>query len=208
MRPGSDLVLFDFDKTLVARDSFLVFSQVAASTWPRRAYALLLAALCKGGVLSNAAYKARVLRRFWHLRSPAEQAAILAQLHRRLGSLACDGPVARLKAHLRRHHRVVVLSASPAFYVRPFVQAWSDQIEVLASQFDAAKEENLYGKRKAEVARHLIEAHQPEVVWVYTDHLSDLPLIEMAHRVGLVRPSPGLVRALRARRIEFEVVTV
>jgi phosphoserine phosphatase len=43
---------------------------------------------------------------------------------------------------------------------------------------------------------------------VYTDHRSDLPLIEMADHVRLVRPSAGLVRTLRARGIAFEVMVV
>jgi phosphoserine phosphatase len=208
MRTDNDLAVFDFDRTLVAGDSFRLFSRIAAASHREYAYTLLVAALCKAGLISNAAYKERVLQRLWYGRTPDEQAKILTGVYEQLGRWAYGAIVRRLREHLQLGHQVVVLSASPAFYVAPFVrQAWSGDIEVLASKFGQGECGNLYGARKAEEMRRLIEA-RPPVVWVYADHRSDLPLIEMAHRVCLVRPSAGLVRTLRARGIAFEVMVV
>jgi phosphatidylglycerophosphatase C len=209
MPPRNDLAVFDFDKTLVAGDSFRLFGRIAAASRREHRYTLLLAALCKARLLSNAAYKERVLQRVWHGRAPEAQATILAGLYRQLEGLAHGAIVRRLREHLRLGHQVVVLSASPAFYVAPFVhEVWSRDIEVLASRFGHGEGGNLYGTRKAEATRRLIEARRPRAVWVYTDHRSDLPLIEMADHVRLVRPSAGLVRTLRARGIAFEVMVV
>lgn len=209
MPTGNDLAVFDFDKTLVAEDSFQLFSRMAAASRREHSYALLLAALCKAGLIGNTAYKERVLQRLWYGRTPDAQAKILAGLYEQLERLVHDAIVRHLREHLHLGHQVVVLSASPALYVAPFVRkVWSGDIEVLASRFGHGDGGNLYGAQKAEVTRRLIDARRPRVVWVYTDHRSDLPLIEMAHRVRLVRPSAGLLRTLRARGIAFEVMAV
>jgi HAD superfamily phosphoserine phosphatase-like hydrolase len=209
MPTGNELAVFDFDKTLVAGDSFQLFSRMAAASLRERADALLVAALCKAGLISNADYKQRVLQRLWQGRTPDEQAKVLADLYGQLEQRVYGAIARHLREHLHLGHQVVVLSASPAFYVAPFVQqVWSDHIEVLASRFAQGERDNLYGARKAEVTRCLIEARRPRAVWVYTDHRSDLPLIEMAHHVRLVRPSAGLLRTLRARGIAFEIMAV
>jgi phosphatidylglycerophosphatase C len=209
MPSRNELAVFDFDKTLVAGDSFQLFSRMAAASRREHTYAVVLAALCKSGLISNAAYKERVLQRLWYGRTPDEQAKVLAGLYQQLELLAYGGVVRRLHEHLHLGHQVVVLSASPALYVAPFVhEVWSRDIEVLASGFGHEEGGNLYGAGKAEVTRRLIEARRPRVVSVYTDHRSDLPLIEMAHHVRLVRPSAGLLRTLRARGIAFEIIIV
>jgi phosphoserine phosphatase len=209
MPSRNELAVFDFDKTLVAADSFRLFSRMAAASGREHTYALLLAALCKAGLISNVAYKERVLQRLWYGRTADEQAKFLAGLYGQLERLAHGAVVRRMREHVDLGHQVVVLSASPALYVAPFVhQVWSDEIEVLASRFGHGEGGNLYGAQKAEVTRRLIEATLPRVVWVYTDHRSDLPLMEMAHHVGLVRPSAGLLRTLRARGIAFEIMVV
>ena len=209
MPTGNELAVFDFDKTLVAADSFRLFSRLAAGSRREHTYTLLLAALCKAGLMSNAAYKERVLQRLWSGRAADERAEVLAGLYRQLERLAYGAIVRCLREHLQLGHQVVVLSASPALYVAPFVhEVWSGEVDVLASRFGRGEAGNMYGARKAEVLRRLIEARRPRVVWVYTDHRSDLPLIEMAHHVRLVRPSAGLLRALRARKIAFEVMLV
>jgi phosphatidylglycerophosphatase C len=209
MRAGNELAVFDFDKTLVAGDSFQLFSRMAAASLQEQTYAFLAAALCKAGLISNGTYKQRVLQRLWQGRTPDEQAEILAGLYAQLERRVYDVIAGHLREHLHSGHQVVVVSASPALYVAPFVQrVWSDHIEVLASRFGHGEDDNVYGARKAEVTRRLIEARRPRAVWVYTDHRSDLPLIEMAHHVRLVQPSAGLLRTLRARGIAFEIMAV
>jgi HAD superfamily phosphoserine phosphatase-like hydrolase len=209
MRTGNELAIFDFDKTLVAGDSFQLFSRMAATSLGERAYGPWAAALCKAGLISNAGYKQRVLQRLWQRRTPDAQAKILSGLYRQLERRAYGTIARHLSEHLHSGHKVIVVSASPAFYVAPFVQrVWSDDIEVLASRFGHGESDNLYGARKVEVTRSLIQAHRPRAVWVYTDHRSDLPLIEIADHVRLVRPSAALQRILRARGIGFEIMAV
>jgi len=209
MPTGKQLAVFDFDKTLVARDSFRLFSRMAARSRREHTLALLLAVLCKVGLIGNAAYKEQLLQRLWYGRKPDEQAEVLTRLYAQLERLAYSAIVCCLREHLREGHQVVLLSASPALYVAPFVrEVWSAEIEVFASRFEHGESDNLYGARKAQVLRSLIDTRRPEVVWIYTDHRSDIPLIEMAHRVRLVRPSARLLRTLRARGVAFEVMAV
>ncbi len=210
MPSSRDLVIFDFDKTLISGDSFRVLSRIAARSPLETLEALALAVVCKLGFLDNTAYKTRVLARLWWSKSAAERTARLGALQRRLESLERASVVALLRQHLDEGHDVLVVSASPAFYVAPFVRRWSDRIEVYASSVEEGGPvtENLRGERKAVLARRLIDERAPSRVWVYADHLSDLPLIELSDRVRLLQPSARLLRSLRRQRIDFEVVPV
>ena len=210
MPPARDLVIFDFDKTLISGDSFRELSRIAARGPLETFEALGLAVVCKLGWIDNTDYKSRVLARLWWSKPAAERAARIGALERRLEVMERPRVVALLRQHLDDGHDVLVVSASPAFYVEPFVRRWSDRIQVFASSVEEGGPvtENLRGERKAVLARRLIEERAPSRVWVYADHLSDLPLIELSDRVRLLEPSARLLRSLRRQRIDFEVVPV
>ena len=210
MTDRQTLAIFDFDKTMVARDSFRLFSDLCASGSTERALLLGYAALAKVGVISNTRYKAIVVQRVWQRRDAADRAAKLLELHNELAAMIVEPTIAALHDHLERGDRVVVLSASPEFYLAPFLQEVLPGVELRASEIEERngkiQVENLHGKRKAALAGDLITEMQPGLVHVYTDHEHDLALMRLADRVSLVRPKPATIAAVEQAGIEFEVL--
>jgi len=202
------LAIFDFDRTLISRDSFRSFSLASASTLTHKVCALAMAACAKAGFVDNQAYKAHILQRLWYENTRFDREQFITSFCASLRRFE-NGPVVwQLKHHVAQNDMVAILSASPELYLRPLAQAWSRHIEVFGTRVSYVGErvvvKNLHGERKADCARGLIADRQPSTVWVYTDHIDDLPLIQLATDVRLVSPSPRLVRALRRLHIKFE----
>ncbi len=204
------LAIFDFDKTLVARDSFRLFGGLGASGPAERALLFGYAALARIGVISNTQYKVLVLRRVWLRRRAPARAVLLTRVQEALQGLVVETTATALRAHLQRGDRVAVLTASPEFYIGPFLADISPAIELHGSQVEERdgkiRVENLYGKRKAAVAGILISEIQPGLVHVYTDHEHDIALMRLAGRVSLVRPKAATIAAVEKAGIEFDVL--
>lgn len=204
------LAIFDFDKTLVARDSFRLFGGLGASGPVERALLFGYAALARIGVISNTRYKVLVLQRVWLRRQAAARAILLTRVQEALQGLVVESTVTALRAHLDRGDRVAVLTASPEFYIAPFLADISPAIELHGSQVQErggkTRVENLYGKRKAAVAGTLITEMQPGLVHVYTDHEHDIALMRLAGRVSLIRPKAATIAAVEKAGIEFDVL--
>ena len=156
--------------------------------------------------------KEYVLRFVWIKKNEKNRAKILQKLSHRLHQLERPQIVNLLRIHLQQGDRVVVISASPLFYLRPYVQFWSEDIKVFGSELQIVngkiKFDNLYGLRKELCARSIIEQEKPSEVWIYTDHISDLPIIKLADHVRLVRPSAKLCDKLRQLTIKYEIVSL
>lgn len=204
------VVIFDFDKTLVSKDSFRLFSLEAAETNLKKVWVIVLALMCKLGLLDNAAYKTRVLEQIWKSKNGEKQKEFLKNFLRNLHRIENGVVVSLLKQHVANSDKVVVMSASPEFYLKPFVHSWAPEIAVFGSrvrycggQIDL---ENLYGKSKAVLAETLINKYKPSSLLVYTDHISDLSLIRLATNVRLVSPSRHCISTLRKLDIKFETV--
>jgi phosphoserine phosphatase len=169
-----------------------------------------LAVCCKFGLLNNSAYKSLVLTRVWPENRMRHRDAVLQRFFHRLRRLENSRVIDRLKRHLGRGDDVAVLSASPEFYLSSFVQSWSADIRVLGTRtrhVDGRVEvENLHGDAKAACGQTLIDELRPDVIWVYTDHIDDLPLIRLATHIGLVSPSARLTRSLERSGIKFEII--
>lgn len=204
------LAIFDFDKTLVARDSFRLFGGLGASGPLERARLFGYAALARVGVISNTRYKVLVLRRVWLRRQAAARTVLLARVQAALEGLVIASTDTALRAHLQRGDRVAVLTASPEFYIAPFLADISPAIELHGSQVEERdgkiRVDNLYGKRKAAVAGTLISEMEPGLVHVYTDHEHDIALMRLAGRVSLVRPRAATITAVEKAGIEFDVL--
>ncbi len=204
------LAIFDFDKTLVARDSFRLFGGLGASGPVERALLFGYAALARIGVISNTRYKVLVLQRVWLRRRAAARAVLLTRVQEALQGLVVESTTTALRAHLDRGDRVAVLTASPEFYIASFLADISPAIELHGSQVQERdgkiRLENLYGKRKAAVAGTLITEMQPGLVHVYTDHEHDIALMRLAGRVSLIRPKAATIAAVEKAGIEFDVL--
>ena len=204
------LVLFDFDKTLITVDSFRLFVRTGATSLGDHLRAVFSAVLCRAGFLSNRQYKEHLLRRVWGRRSPEDRTRLLARFLESVRRRQDPVVVRRLLDHVRDGHRVVVMSASPEFYLGPIVHGLSERVEVYGSRVTVEDTrvdvENLHGEPKAERARALIGERRPDRVHVYTDHAVDLPLLRLADFATLVRPSRKLLCAVRQMGLEFETI--
>ena len=212
MKKENILSIFDFDKTLIRRDSFRFFSLLASESLWSKTLVLLLALGSKAGLLSNEKYKKSVIQSVWLKKDEKERDRLLQKLFFELRGLENTEIVYALKTHIEQGDRVVVLSASPSFYLKPYVQFWSEDIKVFGSELQIVngkiKFDNLYGLRKELCARSIIEQEKPSEVWIYTDHISDLPIIKLADHVRLVRPSAKLCDKLRQLTIKYEIVSL
>jgi len=210
METNSVLALFDFDKTLITTDSFRLFVRTCAASPGDHLRLIASTVLCRAGVVSNLRYKQYLLQRVWYCRPLEVQKTLLKRFCGVAGRRQNSTVVGRLLDHARKGHTLAVLSASPQFYLEPVVHAICPTVEVYGSQvsFDGNRVEmvNLYGQDKAERAEALIRDLNPQRVHVYTDHLSDLPLLRLADSATLVRPRRRLLREMRRLRVEFETI--
>ena len=210
MKNNNVLSIFDFDKTLIRKDSFRIFSLLASEKIWKKELVLFLALCSKAGLISNKRYKEWVLRIVWLTKNEKERERLLQELHLEFRRLQNPNVLNLLKNHIERGDCVVVLSASPAFYLRPYVRFWSKDVEVFGSELQIVngkiKFQNLYALQKALCAKSIIEQKRPSSVWVYTDHISDLPVIQLADRVRLVNPSVKLCDRLHRLNIAYEIV--
>lgn len=210
MSETSALVIFDFDKTLVARDSFRLLGDLGASGRGQRLLFLALAALSKIRLLSNRRYKELVLDRVWRRRSPRQRDEILIRLLDSLRSLTIEPSVAALQDHLQRGDTVAVVTASPEFYVAEFMAQISDAVRVRGSRVVESDKglhvSNLRGERKAVAGAELISESGAEIVHVYTDHADDLPLMKLANRITLVDPPQATIAAADRAGLDYEIL--
>jgi len=204
------LALFDFDKTLVARDSFRMLGELGARSSLERALLFAYAGVTKLGWIDNTRYKELVLTRIWCGRTEAERAQLLDALSESIRASSIEATWARLREHLDRGDRVAILSASPEFYLGPYMASISGDIQVLASSVEETGAgvvvDNLFRDRKATRAKGLIEEHIPSRVVVYTDHRDDLPMMKLAQHIVLVRPFEDTIESVRETGIPFEVL--
>jgi HAD superfamily phosphoserine phosphatase-like hydrolase len=210
MHKNRTLVMFDFDKTIIKKDSFRIFGKLAARNIWERCLVLTLAICCKIKLITNTKYKEIILTQIWNNQNDQEQKAILDKLHNELRSLKILAVYHALKKHVEAGHDVVVISASPTFYLKPFINHWFKSIEVYASKIKIKNKRliinNLRGPKKALRAKAIIKKRKPEHVWVYTDNISDFPIIQLADRVTLVNPSRMFSRRLSKAGIKFEII--
>ena len=204
------LALFDFDKTIIKKDSFIIFCKFAARNILERSLVLILSICCKIKLITNSKYKEIILSQIWSNQNYFKKEAILKKLHNKLRSLKNFAVYDALRQHLELGHDVIIISASPDFYLKPFIRQFFNSIEVYASEIrfknNEVKIDNLYGLQKEIIAKEIIKNKKPNKIWVYTDNLSDLPLIKLADRVILVNPSSTFSRRLKELRIKFDKI--
>ena len=203
------LSIFDFDKTLIKKDSFRIFSLLASDNAWKKIIVYFLALCHKSKIISNSFYKVNVLRIVWFSKNKRGKELFLEEFYKALKKIENKRVLNALKKHLEIGDKVVVISASPLFYLEPYVKLWSDNIEVPGSKFRSIGGEteffNLYGDQKVLGAKEIIQKMRPDVVWVYTDHISDLPLIKLADKVRLINPSAKLIKKLNQLKIDHKI---
>lgn len=205
------LVFFDFDKTLMQKDTFFLLSQRAAKSVSLRCYTFFLAVLHKLSVISNSTYKELVLKKLWFSKSKEEQERITKSLIAEIRNYKIQASLSKLEEYLRdADTRVYVLTASLRETVEEIVKDWGYAVEVRGAEYELhdghLKYHNCYGEQKKKIARKIIEEQNPSSVIAYTDSRSDLPLLSLADSCFLINPTQELVKEAEKLGGKVEVI--
>lgn len=202
---------FDYDGTLIEGDSILYWQRFYYARRPwMRVFQLANAA----GLVLYAARLAssHTLKRLflWPLafERPETLDALGREFVREDLSRRWHRPVlARLRAHHRLGHRVVVISASATFYLRHLAELLPEGCTVLGTEmkwregflrFPGYGDGNLRGSNKIRRLRALGYADAGAGGHAYSDHHHDIPLLEFVDHANVVRPTSKM----RARAAE------
>jgi phosphatidylglycerophosphatase C len=193
MDSGEVVAAFDFDGTLSSRDNVVPFLRwVAGTRATAEAFAAAAADLGRSGRArwTRDDVKAELVRRLLGGRDAVEVDTIARAfadevLRRRLRSEAVE----RADWHRTQGHRLVIVSASFAAYLRPIAERLRFDA-VLATELEVGDDGCLTGRlaganvRGAEKARRLDEwlDGSPAFVWAYGDSSGDRELWARADR--------------------------
>lgn len=196
----TDTAAFDFDGTLLPRDSLVPF---LASVAGRRAVAVALVrrgpriAAALGGLADRAEAKCRLLTDLLAGRSVSEVEAAAGEFARRLLDNLRPDVLARLRWHQAAAHQTVIVSASPAIYLRRLGRALGID-EVLATELEVRDGvltgrlagPNCRGAEKVARLRSWLGDGEHGRLWVYGDSAGDSALFAIADVAQRVRKRP------------------
>ncbi|HXV74090.1 MAG TPA: HAD-IB family hydrolase [Sphingomonadales bacterium] len=216
-KKGGTLAVFDFDRTVTKRGTFTPFLLFAARAEPwRYAYLLpggLLGLFYLAGIITRKRLKELVMDFFLAGKTRSEIEALAAAFTARLLAKGVHAKALEtLHGHQEKGHKVGLATASMDFYVAHVTRALKLDFEISTrSVFDAKQRlvphilgENCYGDAKAARLAELIKKENPEEVWFYSDHATDLPSFDLADVKVAVNPPPRL--AARASGAGWKVV--
>lgn len=203
---------FDYDGTLIEGDSILFWRRhyYARRPWRRVFQVAGWAGLCLYAVRL---IDSHTLKRVFLWPLAFEKPETLDALGREFvhADLAqrFHGPVlARLWAHHRLGHRVVVISASGTFYLRHLAELLPPGCVVLGTEmkwdggllrFPSYRGGNLRGPNKIRRLRELGYAEAGKGGFAYSDHPHDVPLLEFVDHPACIRPTRDMRAEARKR---------
>lgn len=187
------VAVFDFDGTLASGDSLLPFLREVAGRrgfWSGMVVCLPWLVLGRLGWMDRGRAKERVLGHFLGGRTVAEVGVAVDRFVRgRLATMMDPRAMQRLAWHRAMGHRVVIASASPEIYLRPWA-AGVGVADVVGTRLEVGDGQRLTGRldglncRGEEKLRRLDEwlggTAVEEAMYVYTDNRSDRPLLGLA----------------------------
>ncbi len=185
---STEAVLFDYDGTLVRRDStrFLVLALVKLRPWlaPRAALGIAALRLARSPSALQERKCALVGALTCGLDADALRSALTAAAVR-MGREARPEAMVALGTHARAGRRVVVVSASAGFYLRHALAPL--RIEVVATEFEVRDGRHTgrvsgsicYGDSKPSAILALLGANAT-IIDAWSDSLTDLPMMRMA----------------------------
>jgi len=208
--------VFDLDRTISKKDTFLPFLSIALQERPYRVFhAMLLpfAVLAFGlGWRDNGWLKQFFLRA---IAGGATKVQIRAWGDRLLGRLLSQGintrALEQLDHHRRAGHRTILVSASYDFYVHRLADemgfdavlcteaAWTSEARLSGT----GPSGNCYGPVKVKRLREWFAADRKSWrVVAYSDDCSDLPLLQWADDAVVVNPGRRARQMARSRKFE------
>lgn len=191
-----NLALFDFDGTITRGDSFFRFILYTIKRTKLLSGIILLSPqlisyMC--GIISNEKVKQIVFRYFfsgWLLQDI--ETISYRFVNEIIPSMCKENVLERLRWHLIRNHRIVIVSASFEFYLKPFCENFS--VELLGTQIQVSEGRitgsfsslNCYGAEK--VSRILSHLNLNEYyVYAYGNSRGDFNMLELADESFLVK---------------------
>jgi phosphatidylglycerophosphatase C len=208
------LACFDLDGTLVEGDSFRRYVFYLHRAHRRR---------LRGGLAAATVVIQRKCRAITLYEAKRRLLAPLAGLSMdRIGELGDafwsdvlvrtirESMLARVRWHQDRGHRVVVLSSTPGAYLAAVERAlgldaaFGTDLRSLEGRFSGQLGQHLFGEAKVRKVNELVNGSPDALVYAYTDHHSDLPLLLRSTDPCVVAPTPRLRR--EAVRREWPVV--
>lgn len=201
VRAAANVVVFDFDGTLVDRDSFLDFALGYCARRPAR---LLLITLLLPVALALAlrSWRRAAAMLLWVITLGTSTCSFARALQRyakqTLPRYANDAIFGELSAQLRAGHRVVIATGSIPLLVRGLLRARNlPPIPIVGTRLrrrwgGLVTETHCVGKTKV----HELQRKLGIVGWsaVYTDSFADRSLLRRAQHITLVSPSGRTLR--------------
>jgi len=183
------LALFDFDGTVTSADSFTPFVYFAASWLRIIAGSVVLSPLIIGyklGLVSTPRIRAAVAYVCFRGRKESEVNDLGRQYAQRLDRILRPEAIERIHWHLAQGHRVVIVSASLAPYLRCWCEALG--LDLICTELEAHagtltgryRDADCTGAEKARrvAARYLLSSYSD--VYAYGDTHEDLALLRLA----------------------------
>ena len=182
--------IFDFDGTITNRDTlldFLVFSR----GWPRVALGAMVLSptltLYALGVIDNTKAKEKVLIYFFS----GMNAQVLEQIgreyaHTRIPRIIRPKAAERMQWHKREGHRVLIVTASPELWVKPWAESLgvefvATRLEIVAGKLTGKIEgPNCYGAEKVKRVREAVDLESLSYVYAYGNSNGDREMLGLA----------------------------
>jgi HAD superfamily hydrolase (TIGR01490 family) len=202
--PPPGIAAFDLDGTLLAWDCQLLFRHhvLRREPWRVLALPLFLACLPFMRLLKDAGLKRVFLSYLWRM-TPATLAGHARSFANSIKPAIYPELRDLLEAHRRQGHLLILVSASPEFYVAEIGRELGFDLALgtpvgttprcpllpkLANHKGAAKVTRLHDLLPASYfsAGKLVHSHG------YTDSRADLPLLAICHSATVINPSPAL----------------
>ena len=184
---------FDFDETLTTKHSLRPFVRSVVGT-RRFAFGVVRAAPWLAGsaahLVDRGTAKARFLRTtIGGMTRAALEAAAERFASERLPPIIRPEMAARVQEHRQRGHALVLVSASPELYLRPWARRAGFDA-VLATELEFAGDRftgrlatrNVRGKEKARRLQEWLSARAPSFLYAYGDNGGDREMLAIADR--------------------------
>ncbi|MBY9066891.1 HAD-IB family hydrolase [Hyphomonas sp. WL0036] len=201
----SKIAIFDLDLTITKQATwtrFLIFVNGARPAfWLRFLHIIAQGAAYKIGLASRDSVKVVSLRALSHLSREELEAKSAAFIARELDGRLRPGAVAAIRWHQENGHRLVIATASVDLVADELGRALGFD-DVIATRLDWTQDgasrpprllgNNCYG---AEKLRRFEESGIVNPGYAYSDHITDLAMLQMAEHGIAVNPSAGLRKA-------------
>jgi len=185
------LALFDFDGTITSRDSLFDFilstfgtTQLIVGLAMRAPHLVLALA----GVRPRWQGKEAVLVYFFGGWETSEFASIAERYAReRIPQLVYEEAARRIEWHRREGHRMVVVSASPEAWIRPWCE--TQGMEAIATRLEEREGRltgriagrNCQGEEKVRRVKEIIDLDLYARIYAYGNSRGDMPMLSLAH---------------------------